>query len=324
MDVDKKVVFIGGLPVNVYGLEFLAPPVNGTVPDVHVMIYLHGRTRSAMNEEPIVEIMYGNVRQYMTKDPQGSKKDLLIASFDQPNHGARMTDPLEQDGFDSGNKDILMDQFAMMERGESDTKNVLDFLPAILFPMDERQITGWSVMGRSMGGHTSWRVLAADPRVTVGVSCIGTPDYYNLMEGRAALNKVPLKPPSAPASFVRLVNATGPVNTPYTSYNATNPFWGKKIFAASGEKDPVVSFAYSRSFLEKLVLGPKDDPLTNESFMVYVQPSTKHQVTTEMLELAGRWVYRWGIAEQPTPLEPKLELRGLRVPGPPPRTLDIE
>ena len=41
-----------------------------------------------------------------------------------------------------------------------DASFLIDFLPSYVFPNDERQITNWTISGRSMGGHAAWHVLA--------------------------------------------------------------------------------------------------------------------------------------------------------------------
>lgn len=104
MPVSKRIFNLGGLVVNVYGLDLLAPEVNGTKPDISVLIHMHGRSHSALDEEPLVQILFGNVRQHMTDDPARSKNDFLLATFDAPDHGNRTTMKQEQDDYSTGNK----------------------------------------------------------------------------------------------------------------------------------------------------------------------------------------------------------------------------
>lgn len=86
-------VSLASFPVRVYGLEDLAPPVNGTVPPVTVAIYMHGRFESADIADPLVRSLYASTRQHMVADPAGSLRDFLLVSFDALNHGARTRDP---------------------------------------------------------------------------------------------------------------------------------------------------------------------------------------------------------------------------------------
>ena len=40
-----------------------------------------------------------------------------------------------------------------------DVSFLIDFLPAYLFPNEERTISQWLVTGISLGGHSTWIVL---------------------------------------------------------------------------------------------------------------------------------------------------------------------
>lgn len=71
----------------------------------------------------------------------------------------------------------------------TDTMHLLDLLEGYLFgagdgpgAMDRsgnrnRHIDNNLVLGVSLGGHSAWQLLFADPRVTAGVIVIGCPDY---------------------------------------------------------------------------------------------------------------------------------------------------
>jgi len=158
--VSREEINISGFPVNVYGLKELAPPVNGTVPEVATVVYMHGRGKSAMDEDAIIRILYGNVRQHMMANPAGSAKDLLIVSFDALNHGSRMTDPNQRLGLQQ-NPRFLVDLYAVMLNNRDMVSYIIDYLPAFIFPYDERLITSWIACGRSMGGHSVWHALAS-------------------------------------------------------------------------------------------------------------------------------------------------------------------
>lgn len=40
-----------------------------------------------------------------------------------------------------------------------DVSFLIDFLPAYLFPNNERTIVEWGVAGKSLGGHSTWIAL---------------------------------------------------------------------------------------------------------------------------------------------------------------------
>lgn len=59
-----------------------------------------------------------------------------------------------------------------------DTSLLIDHLPSYVFnTKDSPSIDQHLVLGISLGGHSAWQVLFADPRVTAGVVIIGCPDY---------------------------------------------------------------------------------------------------------------------------------------------------
>jgi pimeloyl-ACP methyl ester carboxylesterase len=50
---------------------------------------------------------------------------------------------------------------------------------AYLFPDGQRTIDQHLALGVSLGGHSVWQLMFADPRVTAGVVIIGCPDYMS-------------------------------------------------------------------------------------------------------------------------------------------------
>ena len=156
--VSRHIYDLAGLPVNVYGLDELSKKVQGKAPPVAVVIFLHGRTRSALIEDFLVRILYGNIRKHMDANPAGSTKDLLMVSFDARNHGNRSTNSHEMLGLDK-NPGFLYDHYAMIRGYRDDVSFIIDQLPTFVFPNEERVITSWTVSGKSLGGHASWHIL---------------------------------------------------------------------------------------------------------------------------------------------------------------------
>lgn len=144
---------------------------------------------------------------------------------------------------------------------------------------------------------------AADRRIDTAAIFLGSPDYNMIMQDRAQTAHMSVAPPTAPLSFQRLVNVTDPSMKPFNSMDpAENPFWGKHIFLGLGGDDPFVPLSLSARVLRGLVLGSKNDTLAQQSLEIYEQPGIQHAVTPQMLDLAGRWIYRWTIAKQPVTL----------------------
>lgn len=77
---------------------------------------------------------------------------------DQRNHGKRTRFRNTNLSFDV-NENHLIDMMATIYGGVQDQQLVMDFLPAYLFPHNERRIDEFMAAGVSMGGHTVWRLL---------------------------------------------------------------------------------------------------------------------------------------------------------------------
>ena len=173
--VSKSKLDIGGLPVNVFGMEELTPVFSRASapppPPVTVIIHMHGRTGSANNEEDIVRHLYDRIERCKRRaasqiEASGQRppmqKDHLIISFDARNHGHRKTNELGQKSWKEENKLHAMDLYAMIVGTARDLSFLIDFLPAYLFPHDERAVTQWVATGKSLGGHSTWHVLASE------------------------------------------------------------------------------------------------------------------------------------------------------------------
>lgn len=81
--------------------------------------------------------------------------------------------------------------FGIITGAVVDTGLLIDALPAYLCPSPlapEVIFDQHLVAGISLGGHSAWQTLFADPRVTAGASIIGCPDFQGLMPFRARLS----------------------------------------------------------------------------------------------------------------------------------------
>lgn len=145
-----------------------------------------------------------------------------------------------------------------------DVSFILDYLPAYLFPHDERAVTTWAVTGQSLGGHAIWHVLQNEPRVSIGVPMIGMPDMSKLLARRTAANFLPNAPPAVPGSLRAHIARTDPAAVAQANAAAAagagggvqppNPYWGKKILVLSGREDKLVRWEYSADFVDALVV----------------------------------------------------------------------
>lgn len=302
-ELSKTRISVGGLPVNVFGLSELTPSTSRAlrprVPDVAVVIHMHGRGGSADKEERIVRHLWDCVNRSRARTQRqgappssdqagGDQREFLLVSFDARNHGHRLTDAVGQKGWKQGNKRHALDLYSMIRGTAQDVSHLVDMLPSYLFPQSDREVVQWCVTGKSLGGHAAWHVLANDPRVTVGVPFIGCPSYANLLADRTKTSFVTNGPPYVPHALAQLVRQTDPASSPYWEHDArVNPFYGKKICICSGANDKLVPWRCSREFVENLVVGPTQRP--SDGLKVVLVEGAGHEVTegSERSDLAA-------------------------------------
>jgi dipeptidyl aminopeptidase/acylaminoacyl peptidase len=109
-----------------------------------------------------------------------------------------------------------------------------------------------------------------EPRIRIGISICGCPDYLTLLERRAEYLGVPRAPPYFPASLRALVHANDTVPDPATAFS------GKRVLVLAGADDKLVPWEASRSFVEGLDVG------RGGRKVVVVVPGVKHEFTDGM------------------------------------------
>lgn len=119
---------------------------------------------------------------------------------------------------------------------------------------------------------------------------IACPDYTKLISKRAKYSGVPLCAPAYPDSLRAYVDRNDPARAPYTSSDASNPFFNKKILVLSGGDDPLVPFVHSQEFVEKLNVGPKGIK------KVHVAPGVGHECTPEMVKQMADFIWEFSLS----------------------------
>lgn len=116
-----------------------------------------------------------------------------MPSSDQRNHGTREVYPLANQSWKKENPHHAQDMVGIISGTVVDTRLLIDALPAYLFldscpspPVFDQHVC----LGVSLGGHSTWQALFAEPRISAGVSIIGCPDFQLLMKDRARLSKL--------------------------------------------------------------------------------------------------------------------------------------
>ncbi|KAI0077269.1 hypothetical protein K474DRAFT_1707442 [Panus rudis PR-1116 ss-1] len=167
---EKKSLVLGGIPVTVYSNS------QHTSRPVAVLFLLHGRYGSANAVEWVAESLLNGIRNREAE--RHAEHELLIVTFDHRNHGERLVNPVanhhwQKEKPEQHNERHAIDMYSIQVGTTRDVSFLIDFLPAYLYPNDEREISKWLVAGISLGGHSTWLSLRHEPRVTVGIPIIG-------------------------------------------------------------------------------------------------------------------------------------------------------
>ncbi|KAI0836701.1 Alpha/Beta hydrolase protein [Hypoxylon sp. FL0890] len=222
---------ISGLKVDIYGLTELPAAAN----KVSCLWLHHPRLRT---KEDMANIANHVLSAYHQRSPS-STRGLIAVAFDQRNHGSRLVDARANDDWRTGNKTHAQDMFGTITGTVVDTINLLDMIEGYLFGAGDgpgalsnggkRHIDHNLVLGVSLGGHSAWQLLFADPRVTAGVMVIGCPDYPNLMKDRARLSKLQTYAESDGDSFF------GSKDFPDALVNACNKYDPRSVLFGIGD-----------------------------------------------------------------------------------------
>ncbi|KAG0700565.1 Alpha/Beta hydrolase protein [Suillus ampliporus] len=230
----------------------------------------------------------------MNYGPRGAsprKKDLIVIAFDHRNHGSRLVNIMRNAQWSKdpmmNNDQHAVDLYAIQTGSAQDVSFLIDHLPSVLYPSNERTIVEWGMGGISVGGHSTWIALSREPRLKIGIPIIGCPDYTKMMSQRAAFAGVPFEPPYFPDSLKTYVDANDPANLPYRAKDRSNPYLGRKILVLAGEMDPLVPWETVSEFAENLEVGEEGMK------RIVVEDGAGHEPTPKMQQEAGMFVKKW-------------------------------
>ena len=194
---------IAGIICHVYGLSELPSQCTR----VACLWLLHPRLANQSSMSPfaahLIAAWNSHHSSSTSTNPTGIPPLGLIAvSFDQRNHGTRLVSALSNEAWrpakpssttsppPQGNPNHAPDMYSIYTGTALDTSQLLDFLPAYIFPSGSTTLVENIVLGVSLGGHAAWHVLMRDSRFGSAVVCIGCPDFGRLMADRARLSKL--------------------------------------------------------------------------------------------------------------------------------------
>jgi dipeptidyl aminopeptidase/acylaminoacyl peptidase len=109
---------------------------------------------------------------------------------------------------------------------------------------------------------------------------------------RAGKRNIPVQPPFFPASFLDYISKHDPVSTAYTSTSpAENKFYGKKVLAVAGGKDPLVPWVHSERFFGELEVGDGTKDL-------FIDPEAGHELSPAMVDAIVKWLWKNALSRE--------------------------
>ncbi|WWC63824.1 uncharacterized protein I303_106429 [Kwoniella dejecticola CBS 10117] len=267
---------IVGLHLTVYGLK----EIEKSDRPLAVLVAAHGRTNSQKN---MITFSHGILGKVNSKDDRERKRDLIIVTLDQRNHGGRITDRKANLSYDE-NPRHLIDMAAKVSGGAQDVQLIIDFLAAYLFPLGQKTIDEWIITGISLGGHVAWRLLREEPRIKIGIPIIGLPfeSFPKYMRPRAEAMGIPFVPPTYPPSLIPFLED----DVDHHKYK------GKKILTIHGGHDKLVPLDKGQADIDAVLKVVNESGGKGE---IWVDENTGHAVSKEMVEKTAEWVWEYGL-----------------------------
>ncbi|QRW17861.1 alpha/beta hydrolase family protein [Rhizoctonia solani] len=150
---------------------------------IAVLFILHGHPASAHHMKPIVGGTFDLAKNKAAL--LEAKRNLVIVTFDLEDDSdfSNAVGELEYESTQLYNK---------QERIASAVSELIDTLPAVLCPNNDRFIDTWMVAGLSLGAHAAWLSMDRDPRLSVCIPIIGSPDFLEIATARNNLTGLPL------------------------------------------------------------------------------------------------------------------------------------
>ncbi|KAF3089066.1 hypothetical protein TWF569_009072 [Orbilia oligospora] len=283
--ISKQKHYIAGIEVTIYGASEVAQSATSVV----CLFLLHPRLETLTYVEPIA-LRCLQAHHESSAQPE---RGLIVASFDQRNHGTRLVSTKANEAWRSGNELHAIDMFGIYQGTSHDVSLLIDHVPSYVFPDGDKTVDGWLCAGVSLGGHATWLSLVNEPRVKGGVVIIGCPDFQSVMTHRAWKSKLKsyqedrfIGSPDYPTTLDSTVRRTDPAgiimrdrSQVESSRLIKERLGGKKILVLSGGADKLVPYDCSKPFLD--LLKAEGQSLADLKDIVY--DGVGHDCTEQMI-----------------------------------------
>lgn len=261
---DPQVQIISGIKTYVFGVD----QIDSSKPVV-LAVLCHGRTQDHTTADVLAN-------EILHKLP-----NVVCATFDLPNHGARTVYELANQDWAVGNPNHAQDMSGCMELGASEVELISRYLPSYFPELEKVAASGdllRVVSGISLGGHICWRT-AIGPQGPLGKNIytgiaplIGCPKLANLMEDRyAASSSSDALLPLSVIQNLEDFNKTSKLKD-YSSF---------RILALCGGEDRLVPASYTESWARGN---------NNELQVIDVQKGVGHWISPEMIDKLIAWI----------------------------------
>ncbi|KAK9483391.1 Alpha/Beta hydrolase protein [Lipomyces starkeyi] len=262
----ETTVNIAGILVHLYGVKELTPEQAKTTT---VLFHAHGRTRSYKDAEAVAhQLLY-------SLGKKGHTNGLVVATFDNRNHGIRKVDDLSIHSWTDGNAKHGQDMLSMVDGIAIDIQTVMTYLES--YVGDLFTPTHFIASGVSLGGHVTWNLLASDSRIQIAIPIVGCPDMTCLVIDRlgkyTSVEQIPEGTKEWPKSLEQLYASRD------ESITAIN---GKKILVLNGALDTLVPDKFTKSWIEKYA--------ANNDVKYVVLEENGHYLSWPMIDEITEWL----------------------------------
>ncbi|ELU40460.1 alpha/beta hydrolase family domain-containing protein [Rhizoctonia solani AG-1 IA] len=258
---------------------------------IAVLFILHGHPASAHHMKPIVGGTFDLAKN----------KAALLEDLEDDSDFSNAVGELEYESTQLYNKQggpfwiFAYNQGAnrntpLIERIASAVSELIDTLPAVLCPNNDRFIDTWMVAGLSLGAHAAWLSMDRgkyDKKVQLRELNIGSPDFLEIATARNNLTGLPLVSSYMTSVTRNHILKNDPVSCRRNSLRP-DPFMNKHILALAGAQDGMIPFTATRQFLDRINVGPIGTK------RLIIQQGVGHQCTREMVIEMAELV--WAVA----------------------------
>ncbi|KAJ8101931.1 Alpha/Beta hydrolase protein [Lipomyces tetrasporus] len=262
----ETIVNIAGILVHLYGVKELTAE---QAKDTTVLFHAHGRTRSYRDSEAVAhQLLY-------TLLEKGHTKGLVVATFDNRNHGIRKIDEVSIQSWTSGNPKHAQDMLSMVDGIAIDIQTVMTYLES--YVGDLFTPTQFIASGVSLGGHVTWNLLGSDTRIQIGIPIVGCPDMTSLLIGRLGKYTSVVQVPEGTKEWPK------PIEKLYASRDENiSKIEGKNILVLNGALDTLVPDKFTKPWIEQYAAA---------NDVTYVcQEENGHYLSWRMIDEITEWL----------------------------------